>query len=169
MSEDEKVPLSLSDGIVRLAPFTTGDAQTIMEWDTDTDIQHWFDWPLTTDGKRQALQRYEAEQVAIDKRKSWGTGKEFAFVIHDEETGEGLGWVDVQPEADGRANVSYAVLARHRGRGIATRSVKLVTEYAFAKQSYRSFKPLPSRMRSVCLSIRAVRVFDCLAPEKCNT
>src|SRR5262245_5819291 len=37
----------LSDGVTSLAPFAPADAVTIMKWDADPDVQHWYDWPLT--------------------------------------------------------------------------------------------------------------------------
>jgi RimJ/RimL family protein N-acetyltransferase len=51
--------------------------------------------------------------------------------MHAVETGEGLGWIDLQPRGSGRGNVAYGVIARHRGRGAATRSVLLASRYAF--------------------------------------
>jgi len=125
---------ALADGVVRLAPYAAEDAGTIMQWGADLEIQRWFDWPLTPpaeDPTTMADRMAAAARVVEGKRKSWELGREFSFVIHDATGGEGLGWVDVQPLGDGRGNVSYGVLSRHRGQGVATRGVRLLSSYAF--------------------------------------
>ena len=86
----------MTDGVISLAPYAPADAVTVMQWDADPEIQHWFDWPLTPPGNDPAT--YEArlasaERVIRTKSATWDAGEEFAFVIHLVETGEGLGWV----------------------------------------------------------------------------
>lgn len=124
----------LSDGVVSLSPFELADAVTIMKWDADPQVQHWYDWPLTPawdDPATYQARLARAERVARDQPASWLDGKQFAFVIHAADSGEGLGWIDLQPRGQGRGNIAYAVLGEHSGKGIATRSLTLICRYAF--------------------------------------
>jgi RimJ/RimL family protein N-acetyltransferase len=124
---------TLTDGLVSLAPFELADAPTIMSWDADPDVQRWFDWPLTPpvdDRDSYAARRASAERTVRHKWARWESGEELAFIIRAATSGEGLGWIDLQPRGAGRGNVSYGVLAASRGRGAATRAVVLVTRYA---------------------------------------
>ena len=124
----------LSDGVVSLSPYELRDAPVVLEWDADREIQHWYDWPLTPvpdDPDTYAARLLSAEQTIRTSRASWETGAQFAFTIRSVETGDGLGWVDLQPRGSGRGNVSYGVVARHRGHGAASRAVRLATRYAF--------------------------------------
>ena len=124
----------LSDGVISLAPYASADAVTVMQWDADPEVQHWFDWPLTPPGNDPATHEARlaaAEQVIQGKSADWDADKEFTFIIHSVNSGEGLGWVGLNPRCSGRGNVSYGVLPAHRRQAAATRSVLLVSRYAF--------------------------------------
>jgi hypothetical protein len=105
----------LSDGVVTLRPFAPSDAVTLMQLDADPDIQHWFDWPLTPAWNDAAT--YEARLASADstvrgKRTSWAEGTELAFIIDRVETGEALGWIDLQPRGSGRGNAPMGFFLR---------------------------------------------------------
>lgn len=124
----------LHDGVIALAPYQLGDAPTVVEWDADREIQHWYDWPLTQPAGDQATvaaRVASAESTIRGCQASWTSGEQFAFVIHSAATGEGLGWIDLRWLGSGRGNVAYGVIAQHRGKGAATRSVRLISRYAF--------------------------------------
>lgn len=124
----------LSDGVVRLAPFELVDAETVLRWDADPDVQRWYDWPLTPsadDPATYAARLASAERTVRGAWQRWDEGAELAFIIHAATTREGLGWLDLQPRGPGRGNVAYGVLAAHRGRGAATRAVILASAFAF--------------------------------------
>jgi len=124
----------LGDGVVSLSPFTLADAPTILKWDADPEIQHWYDWPLTPawdDPQTYRARLERAERVAKEQPAAWSAGTQLAFVIHAADSGAGLGWIDLQPRGQGRGNIAYGVLSEHAGKGVATRSVALVCRYAF--------------------------------------
>lgn len=124
----------VSDGVVSLAPFELADAVTVMKWDADPEVQRWYDWPLTppwNDPDTYEVRRAHAERVIQDQPAAWDAGEQFAFIIHSAETGEGLGWIDLQPRGSGRGNIAYGVLTEHTRKGAATRSVLLACRYAF--------------------------------------
>src|SRR5262245_43694932 len=88
---------TLADGVVVLAPIELSDAETVMAWDADPEVQRWFDWPLTPavdDPGTYALRLAWAEQTVRNKWTRWAAGVELVFVIRSVETGEGLGWID---------------------------------------------------------------------------
>lgn len=123
----------LSDGVISLVPYELRYVKTILEIDADREVQHWFDWPLTPpadDPETYAARLASAERTVVAGRERWAKGEQYAFIIRS-SAGDGLGWVDLQPRGSGRGNISYGVLERHRGKGAATRSVELVTRYAF--------------------------------------
>jgi RimJ/RimL family protein N-acetyltransferase len=121
---------TLGDGVIVLTPFELADAGTIAEWDLDPETQRWFDWPLTPAGEHRA-QLASAERTVRAVWALWEAGEQFSFISHDARTGEGLGWVDLQPRGAGRGNVAYGVLPAHRGRAVATRGVRLASRWAF--------------------------------------
>jgi RimJ/RimL family protein N-acetyltransferase len=125
---------TLTDGVVTLSPLELTDSVLVMQWDADPEIQRWFDWPLTPSAEDQATRSARlasAEQTVRDKWQRWAIGEEFVFAMRSVATGDGLGWLDLQPLGDGRGNIGYGVLAVHRGKGAATRSVRLAVRYAF--------------------------------------
>jgi RimJ/RimL family protein N-acetyltransferase len=124
----------LMDGVITLSPATAADALTVMEWDADREVQHWYDWPLTPpvdDPETYATRLASAQRTAQRFPESWADGSQLTFIIRSAQTGEGLGWLDLQPRGGGRGNVSYGVVERHRLRGAASRAVALATRYAF--------------------------------------
>jgi RimJ/RimL family protein N-acetyltransferase len=124
----------VGDGVISLAPFELADVVTVMKWDADPEVQHWYDWPLTpswNDPDTYEARRAHAERVVRSQPAAWDAGEQFAFVIHSAETREGLGWIDLQPRGAGRGNIAYGVLTEHRCKGAATRSVLLACRYAF--------------------------------------
>jgi RimJ/RimL family protein N-acetyltransferase len=125
---------TLSDGVISLAPFELADATTVMQWDADSDIQHWFDWPLmppAADAATSAARLLSAQQTVRAKWALWDASEEFAFIIRSVETGQGMGWIDLQPRGSGRGNIGYGVLPGKRRMGAATRGVMLASRYAF--------------------------------------
>ena len=110
----------VSDGVISLAPFELADTVTVMKWDADPEVQHWYDWPLTppwNDPETYEAHRANAERVVRGQPAAWNAGEEFAFMIHSAETGEGLGWIDLQPRGQGRGNIAYGVLTGTSARG----------------------------------------------------
>jgi RimJ/RimL family protein N-acetyltransferase len=121
-----------SDGVIALGPYELADVAAVVAWDADREIQHWYDWPLTppaddpeTYGKRLA----SAEATVRDFRAAWESGKRFGFMIRC--AGEVLGWVELTALGSERGNISYGIVARHRGKGAAARAVRLASRYAF--------------------------------------
>ena len=117
----------LADGVVLLRPWTDGDVSVIAESCRDPEIARWIDdipAPYT---------RADARAYVAACRRGWKDGSLWAFAVTDAQTGTilgscGVGWQD---HPHGVAEIGYWVRAEARGRGVATRAVRLAAEWAF--------------------------------------
>src|SRR4051794_5922833 len=87
---------------------------------SDAEIRRWFD--LHT--------RSPADYLAA-KREAWAEGTGASFAICDATRAEScLGHVFVERDDDGRGSVGYWLLQDGRGKGFATRAVRLMASWA---------------------------------------
>jgi RimJ/RimL family protein N-acetyltransferase len=117
----------LSDGVIMLRPWTDADAPAVADACRDPEIAHWIDdipAPYT---------RADARTYISTARRGWKDGSLWAFAVTDAATGEvlgscGIGWQD---RVQSVAEIGYWVRSQTRGRGIATRAVRLASRWAF--------------------------------------
>ena len=117
----------LTDGTVLLRPWTDADVPAVAEACRDPEITRWIDdipAPYT---------RADARAYVAACRRGWKDGSLWAFAVVDTSSGKvvgscGIGWQD---DPHGVAEIGYWVRPGHRGRGIATRAVRLASEWAF--------------------------------------
>ena len=117
----------LTDGTVLLRPWTDADVPAVAEACRDPEITRWIDdipAPYT---------RADARAYVAACRRGWKDGSLWAFAVVDTSSGKvvgscGIGWQD---DPHGVAEIGYWVRAGHRGRGVATRAVRLASEWAF--------------------------------------
>jgi RimJ/RimL family protein N-acetyltransferase len=118
----------LGDGVVRLRLIADADLPAIVEAVQDPDIPRFTTVP----------QPYgEAEARLWQRTAAAGTrsGGGLATVIVDDGDGTLLGSVgvhNIDPET-GRCSAGYWVAAPARGRGVASRGLRLICAYAFAE------------------------------------
>lgn len=90
---------------------------------SDAEILKWFD--LHT--------RRPADYLAA-KRQAWAGGTGASFAICDAtRPGTCLGHVFIERDDDGRGSVGYWLLEEGRGKGRATRAVRLMASWALAE------------------------------------
>jgi len=114
----------LTDGVVRLRRWIPADA----EWYADT-VKH-----------DELIQLFTAETSTVsveDVRMAIAdlvTGRDDSpgFLIGDASTGDRLGNIALR-HADGIGHVSYWLAAEARGRGAATRALRLMSGWAFER------------------------------------
>ncbi|MGV8968739.1 MAG: GNAT family N-acetyltransferase [Cellulomonas sp.] len=107
-----------------LRAFTTADVPLVQEASIDHFIPQITSVPTTTD--RPAALRF------IDRQEGrLRAGEGYSFAIADATTEEAFGQIGLWlPNlAQGRASVGYWVVARHRGRGIATQALGLISTW----------------------------------------
>jgi RimJ/RimL family protein N-acetyltransferase len=112
---------ALADDVIRLRPWQLTDAEWYADAAMDPLIQRFTSEPpaLTADDVRRAI-------AGLAER----TGSTASFVICDVVTGERLGNVGLV-RAAGVAEVSYWLASAARGRGVATRALRLISWWAF--------------------------------------
>jgi RimJ/RimL family protein N-acetyltransferase len=117
----------LSDGIILLRPWQDEDVPAIVSACQDDEIARWLD---------QVPQPYtdvDARAYLSMTRRGWSESTHAAFAVTARETGEVIGslgvhWLDAEQHV---AEVGYWVRREARGRGIAARSVRLASRWAF--------------------------------------
>lgn len=122
----------LSDGAVELRPIDKGDLGTIERAACDLDIRRL--WPLGLSEPNEYLARY------LNASRE---GRGAAFAICDVR-GECFGLVTVELRDSGRAEIGYWLLPEGRGRGRATRAVRLVSHWALSQSAVTRLELLTS-------------------------
>ncbi|MFC4587147.1 GNAT family N-acetyltransferase [Sphaerisporangium corydalis] len=117
---------SLSDGVVRLAPLTLDDAGAYQELMSEPEVLRYGvppEAPLMEDTLSRC--RYTAMW--------WLSGERAELGVRDAVTGEFAGHIQLTNIAQplGQAMVGYSLARRFRGRGLMTRAVVLLADWAF--------------------------------------
>ncbi len=114
--------VSLRDDELELRRLLPSDRETILAACQDPEIPRWTDLPapFTSDAALTILE---------DAARAWydGTSAELAIV----EDGRRVGSTHLAFYSDWRASVAYWLAVEARGRGLATRAVRLVTRWGF--------------------------------------
>ena len=113
----------LSDGAIILRPMDESDLPTIERAASDAEILKWFDLHA----------RRPADYLAA-KRDAWADGTAASFAICDAtRPAICLGHVFIERDGGGRGSVGYWLLEGGRGKGRATRAVRLMASWALAE------------------------------------
>jgi RimJ/RimL family protein N-acetyltransferase len=116
---------ALDDGVVRLRPPEPGDVDTIFATIQDPEIPRFttIPWPY---------ERIHALNYVKESARTWREGVAASFVMIDSSTDEVIGsiaLVELDREA-AHAEVGYWVARGVRGRGVATRALRLIARWA---------------------------------------
>ena len=114
----------LSDGTVTLRPWNERDVDAIHAACQDEEIAYW----LPTLPVPYA--RSDAREYVRKTKQSWRDGNDAFFAITTVATGDVVGSIGMRCHGDGRATVGYWVAREARGRGFATRGLKLISNWA---------------------------------------
>lgn len=118
----------LSDGVVTLRPLRAGDEEAVLEERCDPLTQRW----ATTSRlwTRQDACAYVAATGGL-----WLAGGEARFAILDTATRAYAGSIGMRMTVPpfGIAEVGYGLRAGWRGRGLTTRAVRLLADWAFSR------------------------------------
>ena len=122
----------LGDHEIVLRPPAPGDIDAITEACQDPEIPRWTRIP-------SPYTRAHATDFVEGSARTWKQGTDAAFVIVDAETGRLLGAIGVHRfggEDDG-PEVGYWLEREARGRGVATRALRLVVDWACYQRGVR--------------------------------
>lgn len=120
----------LSDGVVALRPWTPEDVPAIAAACVEEEIATWLDQipqPYTED---------DARFYVAAGREGWRSGRQFTFAIVDPTSAEVLGSIGLRRLDgldEGTAETGYWVKREARGRGVATRALRLVSRWALSE------------------------------------
>ena len=123
----------LTDGSVVLRQWTDTDVPAITAACREAEIARWLD---------QVPQPYtqrDAREYIASTRRGWREATLSAFAIADSATDEALGsisvhWIDHEQAV---GEVGYWVRHDARGRGVATRAVRLISRWALVQCGLR--------------------------------
>ncbi|MGD0198421.1 MAG: GNAT family N-acetyltransferase [Solirubrobacteraceae bacterium] len=115
---------SLTDGVIRLRPWRLDDTNCVRQAATDPDISVGTTVPTV----------YTVEEGASYIQRQWSRiedGEGISLVVADAESDEALGqaWIAIRPQP-GVAGLGYWIVPDARRRGIATRAVRLASDWA---------------------------------------
>jgi RimJ/RimL family protein N-acetyltransferase len=109
--------VTLEDGDVVLRPFVGADVPAIVAACQDPEIPRWTSVPSPY-----------SEEDAL--RYLDGAPNVYSFAVVDRDSGELLGSVGFQLLSHSRATFGYWVALEARGRGVATRALRLLSRWA---------------------------------------
>ena len=116
----------LSDGNVALRMLRTSDIALLHENLADEAVRTYMSIPL--DQTIEGTARY-----VTTRAKAMAEGADASFAVTDALSGELLGTIGVERSRDDPAiaSIGYWLFASARGRGVATRAVRVLTVWAF--------------------------------------
>jgi RimJ/RimL family protein N-acetyltransferase len=116
----------MADQTVALRPFTRDDVPAVTAACQDQEIARWTTIPSPYDESHASSWIEQHERLRSEREA-------FPFAIVDAETGRFLGSISVQrPGGDPPSGeVGYWVASPDRERGVATRALRLISEWAF--------------------------------------
>lgn len=112
-------PSSLTDGVVNLRPPGAQDLDAIQAGIEDPDVVRWIGPPHGN----------SAETHALNERRA-AAGSPTFCVCEREDRCIGLAWLNRDDDDASAGSVGYFLLPDARGRGLATRAVRLLAAWA---------------------------------------
>jgi RimJ/RimL family protein N-acetyltransferase len=115
----------LSDGVVTLRVWRPDDAPAVLVACQDPLIARFVPIP-------QPYGEEEARAFIEKTQRNWASGDEQAFAIVDAVTDELLGSISRHGPFGHRATFGYWLAPEARGRGVATRALRLIVDWTIA-------------------------------------
>jgi RimJ/RimL family protein N-acetyltransferase len=116
-------PVVLTDGVVTLRPLGPGDAAATFAACQDSLIAHFLSIP-------HPYTEADAREWVSARQADWDGDDERSFAITEAATGEFLGAIARHLRAPHRAEVGYWLAPDARGRGAATRALRLLRDWS---------------------------------------
>ena len=156
----------LGDDEIALRPPAPGDVDAITEACQDPEIPRWTRVP-------SPYTRAHAVEFVERSARTWEQGSDAPFVIVDAATGALLGAIGVHRFGgeDGGPEVGYWLEREARGRGVATRALRLVVDWACRELGVRLLLQADARnaaSRRVAEKVHFQFVGEARAPAGCG-
>ena len=117
--------ITLTDGVVTLRPWVPDDAPAVFAACQDPLIARFLPIP-------QPYTEADARSFVETRRLDWETADERSFAILDAGSNELLGSIARHGPCGHRATFGYWLAPQARGRGAATRALRLITDWTIA-------------------------------------
>jgi RimJ/RimL family protein N-acetyltransferase len=114
----------LTDGVVTLRLLRDDDTDAVQRACEDPETQRWLDF------LPRPYRREDAEWFIVQAQSDWSTGHATVFAAADAVDDALLGAVAVQAGRQRRPYIGYWVGPWARGRGVASRAVRLISRWA---------------------------------------
>lgn len=119
----------LADEVVLLRVPREADADAIAAACADPEIARWIPVPVP-------YSLADAHAFLDEVTAGWSAGTNLTFVIEERARATLAGMIDLRPaDGPGRAAVGYWLAPGARGRGLATRALRLVAAWALADRT----------------------------------
>lgn len=109
--------MRLDDGVIAVRPFTEEDVPAIAAACTDPEIARWTLVP---------------EPYTEDDARAFVAEAETAYAVVDAAADALVGAISLDRVAEGNGQIGYWVAREARGRGVATRALRLVARWGLA-------------------------------------
>jgi RimJ/RimL family protein N-acetyltransferase len=141
----------LDDGVVLLDAHTLADVAAHVAGEDDEQARRfgWYPKRSTPETATAAIEAWQAQWAAGGPRR--------AFAVRELPGHALAGGCELRLEGDGRAALSYWTFPAFRGRGFASRAVRLVTAWAFDRLEVARVELLvePDNAASLAVARRA--------------
>src|SRR3954451_13981304 len=139
----------LTDGVVTLRGWRDTDAGPLTAIMEEPEIARWTRAPSPY-RERHAIEWLATHSTLLRRRT------ELPLAIEDAESGELIGSIALRFPEDGRGEFGYLVAAGARGRGVATRALRLYSQWAFDELGIERLEVLvqPENEASLALAER---------------
>lgn len=143
----------LTDGVVALRPRRDADAPTFASWSNDAEIVRWTGVPAEYDVAAARAWMVVSEEMRL-------AGEALHLLIAAADSGATLGSCDIRrpdPYDPGLGEIGYLLVEAARGRGLATRAVRLLVTCGFGALNMGRIQALvhPENPRSAAVLERA--------------
>ena len=115
-------PVVLTDGVVTLRAWEPEDAPAVFAACQNPIISRFIPVPLP-------YTEEVARQFVVRRRADWNSNDERSFAVTDAVTGDVLGSIARHGPWGHRAQFGYWLAPSARGRGVATRALRLITDW----------------------------------------
>ena len=122
-----QVQPTLTNGVVVLTPFREEDAPIMVEWDHDTGMARWFDFPSLPD---EAEHLEHVRSVIAKWHAAYAEGTTIAWAVRRTGSEQLISWQSFVHDLDGGTDASYATHPDYRRQGLATRALRLISQWA---------------------------------------
>lgn len=157
-----RVAPTFTDGVISLRPWEPTDAAAVLGACQDPDIQHWLPVPVPY------LSEHAEGFVREFAPQQWSTEDGAPFAAVDSGTGRLLGLFGLKSIDFTRntAELGYWVAPRARGRKVAQRGVRLLSDWSFNEVGLRrlAFLVEPANVASCAVVERTGAVVEEFLP-----